>query len=396
MEEDLQRVEEAIEAIRAGEMVILVDDEDRENEGDLCFAAEKVTPEAINFMAMHGRGLICMTMTGERLDQLEIPMMVDRTSNDSQFGTAFTVSIEAREGISTGISAADRARTVEVAVAEDAKPSDLVTPGHIFPLRAQDGGVLVRTGQTEGSVDLARMAGLEPAGVICEIMKEDGTMARMPDLEEFSREHGVPIVSVADLINYRLRRESLVEIIEDSELPTDYEGQWRVKVVKSLLDGSEHFAFVCGDPTPDQPTLVRVQHRCDTIGVFMHRECECITKITGSMQRIGEEGKGVIVYLDKTARSARDLLRRHGLLDASPHAEKKRTEAEINRPKQALKEVGIGAQILAAVGVGKMQLLTNRPKKVIGLDGYGLQVVEQVPIDQGSKGPGVQGSREDV
>ncbi len=381
MEEDLQRVEKAIEAIRAGEMVILVDDEDRENEGDLCFAAEKVTPEAINFMAMHGRGLICMTMTGERLDQLDIPMMVDRTSNDSQFGTAFTVSIEAREGISTGISAADRARTVEVAVAEDAKPSDLVTPGHIFPLRAQDGGVLVRTGQTEGSVDLARMAGLEPAGVICEIMKEDGTMARMPDLEEFSREHGVPIVSVADLINYRLRRESLVEIIEDSPLPTDYAGKWRVKVVKSLLDGSEHFAFVCGDPTPDQPTLVRVQHRCDTIGVFMHRECECITKISGSMQRIGEEGKGVIVYLDKTARSARDLLRRHGLLDANPHAEKKRTEAEINRPKQALKEVGIGAQILAAVGVGKMQLLTNRPKKVIGLDGYGLEVIDQVPID---------------
>ncbi|MFW5968229.1 MAG: 3,4-dihydroxy-2-butanone-4-phosphate synthase [Persicimonas sp.] len=378
MEEALERVERAIETIRNGEMVILVDDEDRENEGDLCLAAEKVTPEAINFMATHGRGLICLTLTGERLEQLDIPMMVDHTSNDSQFGTAFTVSIEAREGISTGISAADRARTVEVAVADDAQPSDIVTPGHVFPLRAREGGVLVRTGQTEGSVDLARLAGLKPAGVICEIMNPDGTMARMPDLERFSEEHDVPIVSVADIINYRLRRESLIETLEERAFPTEFPGDWRVQVVKSLLDGSEHFVFICGEPTPEEPTLARVQHRCDTLDVFMSRRSTCIEKLSGSMELIGDEGCGVIVYLDKEDRSARELLRRHGLLDPDPHAE--HAEEAVNQPRQALKEVGIGAQILAANGVGKMRLLTNQPKKIIGLDGYGLEVVEQVPI----------------
>lgn len=378
MEEAIKRVEHAIEVIRRGEMVILVDDEDRENEGDLCMAAEKVTPEAVNFMATYGRGLICVTLTGERLDQLDIPMMVEGTSNDSQFGTAFTVSIEAREGITTGISAADRARTIQVAVADDTEPADLVTPGHIFPLRARAGGVLVRTGQTEGSVDLARMAGLKPSGVICEIMNADGTMARMPDLEKFSEEHGVPIVSVADLINYRLRRESLVEVVEQAELPTDYDGQWRVKVIRSLLDGSEHFAFVCGEPTPDQPTLVRVQHRCDTLDIFLGPQSECLEKISGSMQRIAEEGEGVVVYLDKEGRTALDLLRRHGLVAHGAAGE--RHERDINQPQEALKVVGIGAQCLAAVGVGKMRLLTNDPKKIIGLDGYGLEVVEQVPI----------------
>jgi 3,4-dihydroxy 2-butanone 4-phosphate synthase/GTP cyclohydrolase II len=373
----LQRVERAIEAFRDGEMVILVDDEDRENEGDLCMAAEKVTPEGINFMATHGRGLICVTMTGERLDELEIPMMVDGRTNDSQFGTAFTVSIEAREGISTGISAADRARTVQVAVSDNAEPSDIVTPGHIFPLRARDGGVLVRTGQTEGSVDLARLAGLKPAGVICEIMKADGTMARMPDLEAFSDEHGVPLVTVADIIDYRLRRESLVEVVEERDLPTHYPGQWRVKVMRSLPDGSEHFAFVCGEPNPDDPTLVRVQHRCDTLDVFLKSKSACLDKLAGSMQRISEEGKGVIVYLDMETRSALELLRLHGLSD-DPHAENARDD--VNRPEQLLKEVGIGAQILAGVGVGKMRVLTNRPKKIIGLDGYGLEVVDQVAI----------------
>jgi 3,4-dihydroxy 2-butanone 4-phosphate synthase/GTP cyclohydrolase II len=377
-EEALQRVERAIEAFRAGELVILVDDEDRENEGDLCMAAEKVTPEGINFMATHGRGLICLTMTGKRLDELEIPMMVDGRTNDSQFGTAFTVSIEAREGISTGISAADRARTVQVAVADDAEPTDIVTPGHIFPLRAREGGVLVRTGQTEGSVDLARLAGLKPAGVICEIMNADGTMARMPDLEVFSEEHDVPIVSVADLIDYRLRRESLVEVIEERELPTEYPGKWRVKVMRSLPDGSEHFAFVCGEPSPDEPTLVRVQHRCDTLDVFLKSESACLEKLSGSMQRISEEGKGVIVYLDMETRSALDLLRRHGLTSNDPHADN--GDEDVNRPEQLLKEVGIGAQILADVGVGKMRVLTNRPKKIIGLDGYGLEVIDQVPI----------------
>jgi 3,4-dihydroxy 2-butanone 4-phosphate synthase/GTP cyclohydrolase II len=377
-EEALKRVERAIEAFRAGEMVILVDDEDRENEGDLCMAAEKVTPEGINFMATHGRGLICLTMTGKRLDELEIPMMVDGRTNDSQFGTAFTVSIEAREGISTGISAADRARTVEVAVSDGAKAGDIVTPGHIFPLRAREGGVLVRTGQTEGSVDLARLAGLKPAGVICEIMNADGTMARMPDLEVFAKEHGVPLVTVADIIDFRLRRESLVEVVEEHELPTDYPGNWRVKVMRSLPDGSEHFAFVCGEPTPEEPTLVRVQHRCDTLDVFLKSQSPCLEKLSGSMQRISEEGTGVIVYLDMEVRSALDLLRRHGISTHDPHAE--HSDEDVNRPEQLLKEVGIGAQILAGVGVGKMRVLTNRPKKIIGLDGYGLEVVDQVAI----------------
>lgn len=378
MNEALKRVERAIEAIRAGKMVILVDDEDRENEGDLVMAAEKVTPEAVNFMATHGRGLICLTLTGSALDELEIPMMVDGRRNDSQFGTAFTVSIEAREGISTGISAADRARTVQVAVADGTKPGDLVTPGHIFPLRAKDGGVLVRTGQTEGSVDLARIAGLKSAGVICEIMNADGTMARRPELDAFSEKHGVPILSVADIIDYRLRRESLIEVLEDAEFPTTYPGDWRVKVVKSHLDGAEHFVFVCGDPTPDQATLVRVQHRSDTLDIFLKRENSGLNTLSGSMELISREGLGVIVYLDKEGRGALDVLRNHGIAAPDPHVES--NADDINQPHPYISEIGIGAQILASVGVGKMRVLTNRPKKLIGLDGYGLEVLEQVGI----------------
>lgn len=378
MNEALKRVERAIEAIRAGKMVILVDDEDRENEGDLVMAAEKVTPEAINFMATYGRGLICLTMTGSALDALEIPMMVDGRRNDSQFGTAFTVSIEAREGISTGISAADRARTILVAVADGAKPADLVTPGHVFPLRARDGGVLVRTGQTEGSVDLARIAGLKSAGVICEIMNADGTMARRPQLEVFSKEHDVPLLSVADIIDYRLRRESLIEVLEDVEFPTKYPGDWRVKVVRSYLDGAEHFVFVCGDPTPDQATLVRVQHRSDTLDIFLKHENSGLKTLADSMEIISREGLGVIVYLDKEGRSALDVLRSHGISAPDPHVEHK--AGDINQPQQYISEIGIGAQILGSVGVGKMRVLTNRPKKLIGLDGYGLEVLEQVPI----------------
>lgn len=379
MNEALKRVERAIEAIRAGKMVILVDDEDRENEGDLVMAAEKVTPEAVNFMATYGRGLICLTMTGSALDKLEIPMMVDGRRNDSQFGTAFTVSIEAREGISTGISAADRARTVQVAVADGTKPGDIVTPGHVFPLRAREGGVLVRTGQTEGSVDLARIAGLKSAGVICEIMNKDGTMARRPELEVFSEEHGVPILSVADIIDFRLRRESLIEVIEDVEFPTKYDGDWRVKVVRSHLDGAEHFVFVCGQPTPDQATLVRVQHRSDTLDIFLKREDSGLNTLSDSMEMISKEGLGVIVYLDKEGRSALDVLRNHGISAPDPHAEE---IGDINRPRPYISEIGIGAQILASVGVGKMRVLTNRPKKLIGLDGYGLEVLEQVAISK--------------
>jgi 3,4-dihydroxy 2-butanone 4-phosphate synthase/GTP cyclohydrolase II len=386
MKDAIERVERAIEAVGRGEFIILVDDEERENEGDLVMAAELVTPEDINFMATHARGLICLAMTGERLDRLDIPMMVDRGSNRSQFGTAFTVSIEAREGVSTGISAADRAKTVEVAVADDAEPSDIVTPGHIFPLRARDGGVLVRTGQTEGSVDLARLAGLKPAGVICEIMNPDGTMARLPDLEEFAEEHDLVLVSVADLINYRLRRESLVEVVAEAPLPTDYPGDWTVRVYRSLVDNIEHFAFVCGNPSADEPTLVRVQHRCDTMDLFLGHDRQCSDKISGSMKRISEEGEGVVVYLDREGREASDILREHGVLEPDPHAEASDEvdEEEINQPERALKVVGIGAQILAAVGVGKMRVLTNRPKKIVGLDGYGLEVVEQVPIHRDS------------
>lgn len=378
MQQALKRVERAIEAIRAGRMVILVDDEDRENEGDLVMAAEKVTPEAINFMATHGRGLICVTMTGQRLDALKIPMMVDGRHNDSQFGTAFTVSIEARHGISTGISAADRARTIQVAVAADTRPEDLVTPGHIFPLRARDGGVLVRTGQTEGSVDLARLAGLTPAGVICEIMNADGTMARRPQLEKFSAEHDVPLLSVADIIDYRLRRESLIEVLEDAPFPTNYAGAWRVKIVRSFLDGAEHLVFVCGEPTPDQATLVRVQHRADTLDIFLKRSNSGINTLTGSMAMIAREGLGVLVYLDKPLRGARELLAAHGITAANPHVGE--AHGNVNQPRPYLSEIGIGAQILAAMGVGKMRVLTNRPKKLIGLDGYGLEVLEQVAI----------------
>jgi 3,4-dihydroxy 2-butanone 4-phosphate synthase/GTP cyclohydrolase II len=247
----------------------------------------------------------------------------------------------------------------------------------VFPLRARTGGVLVRTGHTEAAVDLARIAGLQPAGVICEIMNADGTMARMPQLEEFSAEHGVPILSVADIIDYRLRRESLIEVLEDAELPTNYPGKWRVKVVRSYLDGAEHFVFVCGDPTPDQATLVRVQHRSDTLDIFMKRENSGLKTLSDSMELIADEGLGVIVYLDKEGRGALDVLRSYGIAAPDPHAE---TAADVNQPRPYLSEIGIGAQILASVGVGKMRVLTNRPKKLIGLDGYGLEVVEQVAI----------------
>ncbi len=368
----IERVEHAIETIKRGEMVILVDDEDRENEGDLVFAAEKVTPEAINFMAVHARGLICLTMTGERLDALGVPMMV--SNNSSPFSTAFTVSIEAREGVTTGISAADRARTVEVAIDPKSGPDDLVMPGHIFPLRARQGGVLVRTGQTEGSVDLARMAGLAPAGVICEIMNPDGTMARMPELEVFSEEHDIPIVSVADMINYRLQRESLVEVIDERDLDNEYGGQWRVRVMRSRLDGSTHLCFICGEPDPDTPTLARVQHRADIFDVFVERHSEAYETVRGTMEVIGEEGCGVLVYINKRELGAEELVGKH-----LGGADRER-ERDVNRPREALRDLGLGAQILVEANVGKMRLLTNRPKRIVGLEGYGLEVVEQVPI----------------
>ena len=373
-EKSIARAERAIDAIREGQIVILVDDEDRENEGDLVIAAECVTPEAINFMATHGRGLICLAMTGEQLDKLQIPMMVH--DNTSPFSTAFTVSIEAAEGVTPGISAADRSRTVQAAIAPDSTPADIVMPGHIFPLRARTGGVLVRTGQTEGSVDLARLAGLIPAGVICEVMNPDGTMARLPELEVFAEEHDMVIASVADLINYRLQRESLVEVASERALPTEYPGEWRVRVVRSLLDDSTHICLICGKPEANKPTLVRVQHRADIFDMFLERDSEGYETVRGSMEVISKEGCGVIVYLDKTPTSAQEWVDNH-IGDGD------RSERDVNKPQEALRDLGLGAQILVGAGVGKMRVLTNRAKTFIGLDGYGLEVVEQIPIPLG-------------
>lgn len=373
----ISRVERALTAIAAGEIVILIDAEDRENEGDLCMAADLVTADHINFMATHGRGLICLTLTEERINSLKIPMMVDQ--NSSPFQTAFTVSIEASEGVTTGISAADRARTIQAAVAPDARPRDIVMPGHIFPLRARAGGVLVRTGQTEGSVDLARMAGLTPAGVICEIMNEDGTMARLSDLETFAEEHQMVLLSVSDLIAYRLQRESLLEVVEDAALPTEYGPDWRVKVYKSLLDGSEHLAFVCGTPRASTPTLVRVQPRSDTFELFTSRKGGNLGEVSRCMEAISKEGTGILVYLDKDSASASDLVRHYVYKEKdSPDARAK--ENHVNQPKQALRALGIGAQILRDNGCGQIKVMTNRPKKIVGTDGFGIEIVAQIPI----------------
>ncbi len=373
----IERVERAIEAIADGKIVILVDAEDRENEGDLCMAADKVTPEAVNFMAKYGRGLICLTLTGEHIDRLQIPMMVDQ--NSSAFGTAFTVSIEAAEGVTTGISAADRARTIEAAVAEGAGPDDIVMPGHIFPLKARDGGVLVRTGQTEGSVDLARMAGHSPAGVICEIMNDDGTMARLPQLKSFAEEHDLELLSVTDLITYRLERESILEVVDEAPLETEFDGQWSVRVFKSRVDGAEHLCFVCGEPSPDEPTLVRVQPRCDTFDTFLHRRGGCVLQLRRCMQAIAEQGCGVIVYLDKQESSATELVNKyvHGE-SAAPTPEQR--AREVNQPQKTLRSLGIGAQILRSTGCGPVRVLTNRPKRIVGSRGFGISVVDQLPI----------------
>ncbi len=376
----VRRVERAIEAVARGEMVILTDDEDRENEGDLIMAAEKITAEDVNFMAGEARGLICLAMTGERLDELGIPMMV--STNQGPYGTAFTVSIEARTGVTTGISAADRARTVQVAVADDTTPDDLVMPGHVFPLRARDGGVLVRTGQTEGSVDLARLAGLKPAAVICEIMNPDGTMARRPELEKFADEHELVLVSVADVIGYRLQRESLVEKVADEPLETEWDGDWRVHVFRSRVDDAEHLCFVCGKPRPDEPTLVRVQHRVDTFELFTSRQPEPMDNLRGAMQAMSEAGTGVIVYLDREGSSASDVVKKHVGKPQESYAKQvpsHQTE-DVNKPKEALRNLGIGSQILLNVGVRRMRVMTNRPKRIIGSQAYGLEVVEQVPI----------------
>lgn len=371
------RVEKALEAIAKGEMVILVDDEDRENEGDLCLAADKVTPEAINFMAKYGRGLICLSLSAERCKKLDLPPMTSR--NTSPFGTAFTVSIEARNGVTTGISAADRATTIRVAVAKDAQPSDLVTPGHVFPLRAEPGGVLVRTGQTEGSVDLARLAGCEPAGVICEVMKDDGSMARMPELEQYSREHGIQVLTIADLICYRLQRELLVKRVAQGPYRSGFDdagGEFEAFIYTSEVGRTEFMALKMGEWEPGEPVLVRVHSAC--IGdVFNSQMCDCGQLLRNSLREIQKQGKGVVLYVLPHRIRLAEQFRGHVL----HHPEEEKVEAECAEDWRApLRGFGLGAQILMDLGVQKLRLLTNNPKKIVGLSGYGLSVIERVPV----------------
>ena len=371
------KIEEAIEDLKKGKMIILVDDEERENEGDLTMVAEKVTPEAINFMAKYGRGLICLSLCPEIVEKLKLPLMV--YDNRSPFNTAFTVSIEAHHGVTTGISAADRAHTILTAVADDARPEDLVQPGHVFPLRARRGGVLFRTGQTEGSVDLAHLAGMKPAGVICEIMNDDGTMARMPDLEKFAQKYGLKIASVADIIAYRMRTESFVHQVAETVLPTPF-GEFRAIAFVNDIDDYEHLALVKGDIDPEKEILVRVHSQCLTGDVFGSYRCDCGDQLGKAMEMVQKEGLGVILYMQQEGRGIGlgNKLKAYALQD------KGRDTVEANEElgfKADLRDYGVGAQILAALGVQKMRLMTNNPKKIIGLEGYGLMVMGRVPIE---------------